>query len=541
MRNKDDEIAKLKGENLELSINNNTISKELKDIKNQAIFLAHQERIAKLADNVEQPKLSVDNFSFPLFNKITEKLNIRKEIASIQVMNKVGNIISGFMQTKDLKKMNCINKKFREYYSNNKDMLKIICQKQADTNAKYKKMLVSLKEKISKLEIENSQQKKHLFMKYDDAKEEIKEYLVDFIWDTYEPGKKMKDWFNKSWNMLINYCRLSDIEDPIERMNKESNKNKIDETSASSNSGGGAFGILKQSINMIGSTFSGEVSQSKKVDGSDKSPQKESSKTQEENKNTKPQKSNGLFDAFWGGSKEIKEEPKKVKQGDNSSKPPTSKHKELPSKVQEGVDENPDDFFNKNLDNPDRGDRVTMATSNPSAFEMSNVSSIEVFSYYRENPKDLLKIFSQIGSKVASSKDGKSGKWIQDIIKNYVTLLLYSVTAFEEINKLNKIKEYFAIKIEKTIEEKKDCLKNIEALQEEVKYEHKKKDDALEESRKAKIMLVEKSAEFTVKMNELLHIKDEKEEAIKFAENLEKKHKETKKVIYFSKFSKKLL
>ena len=73
-------------------------------------------------------------------------------------------------------------------------------------------------------------------------------------------------------------------------------------------------------------------------------------------------------------------------------------------------------------------------------------------------------------------------------------------------------------------------MENIEALQEEVKYESKKKESALEESRKAKQMLVEKSAEFTVKMNELLHIKDEKEEAIKAAENLEKKHKETKKV-----------
>lgn len=333
--------------------------------------------------------------------------------------------------------------------------------------------------------------------------------------------------------MLINYCRISDIEDPIERINKEKNveKSETTTTTSSSSGGGGSYGlgILKQSINMIGSTFTGDTSQSKKTEGSDKSPQKESSKNQDDDKKAKQSKSNGIFGAFWG-SREVEEETKKPKANESSSKHSSNKPKEAPVKSAEAVEESPDDFFSKNLDNADRTERSTMALPNPPSIDNPNISSFEVFSYYRENPKELMKLFNQIGSKIANSKDGRSGKWIQDIIKNYVTLLLYSVNSFEEINKLNKIKEYFAIKIEKTLEEKKDCLKNIEALQEEIKYEHKKKEEALEDSRKAKTKLVEKSAEFTVKMNELLNIKEEKDEAVKIAENAEKKHKETKKV-----------
>lgn len=78
--------------------------------------------------------------------------------------------------------------------------------------------------------------------------------------------------------------------------------------------------------------------------------------------------------------------------------------------------------------------------------------------------------------------------------------------------------------------EKKDALMNIAALQEEIKSEQLKTEKAMDEVRKVRVKQMEKAAEFTVKMNEFLNIKEEKEKALKDAEHAEKKLKDTKRV-----------
>ena len=281
--------------------------------------------------------------------------------------------------------------------------------------------------------------------------------------------------------------------------------------------------MIRQSIFSIGSTFSSDSTQSKKTDDSD-----ENSKGKQEDK--KQQKSNGFFDTFFRPL-EIKQEDSKSKAKPEVQKPSASKAKDSPKKSTNEHLESADDFFSKNLGDIDRSGRSTMAMPAPSSIVIPNISSIDVFNYYKEKPKELTKLFHQIGKQMMSSKDGKSGKWIQDIIKEYVSLLLYSTYTYEELLKLDRIKHYFALKIEKVIEEKKDWLRSIESLQFDIKKEQKVKDEAKEEERIAKVKLMEKSTEFTVRIKELLKISDERDHALKLAENADKKLKETKKVI----------
>lgn len=111
-----------------------------------------------------------------------------------------------------------------------------------------------------------------------------------------------------------------------------------------------------------------------------------------------------------------------------------------------------------------------MAVPSSSEFAASNLTGLDIIKYYLDKPKELMKLFHQIGTKQMSSKEHKNGKdliifnffnslgakWISDIVKNYVSLLLYATKTIEELEKLDMIKHYFALKIEKTLEEKRD-------------------------------------------------------------------------------------
>lgn len=351
---------------------------------------------------------------------------------------------------------------------------------------------------------------------------------------------------DKSCNMIINYSRISEIEDPVERINKELNQSQV-----KTNESQGTFSILKQGIMSIGS-FGLDSSPTKAESSSNKPSSKNTASSkeaerEEESKKNKT-KSNGIFDTLFRSLEPKPEEPKKSKANEPSAKPPSGRSKESDSKqkpkqsdslkAQDRVEENAEDFFGGNSGTGDRSGRSTIAVSSPAAFSisgpaafsMSNLSSLDIINYYKDKPKDLMKLFHQIGTKMMNGKDNRGPKWIADIIKTHVSLLLFAASTVEEIQRLDKIKHYFALKIEKIMEEKKDSMKNIEALQEEIKYEQRKKEEVREEERKARIKLMEKTTEFTVRMNELLNIKEERDQALKSAETSEKKLKETKKV-----------
>lgn len=50
-----------------------------------------------------------------------------------------------------------------------------------------------MKEKVSSLEDELSRNKKVLYLDYEECKNEIKNFLADFMVDDYVPGKKIID------------------------------------------------------------------------------------------------------------------------------------------------------------------------------------------------------------------------------------------------------------------------------------------------------------------------------------------------------------
>lgn len=327
--------------------------------------------------------------------------------------------------------------------------------------------------------------------------------------------------------MVINYSRLCEIEDPIDRIRKET---KGDE----GNNSAYGLGMLRQSIAALGNSFGADTSKDKiTVPVKEKIAPIQLDKKVESAK--KGYRSNGIFDTLFKPLEIKKEEPVETKKAvEMKGKPPSGKNTTMFGIVKDTTNyelESADDFFGSNFNSgPQARDRGTFAVSSPSHFQVSTLSNLEIINFYKDKPKDLVKLFHQIGTKTMNSKDNKGGKWISDIVKNFVTLLIYTAYSIEELEKLDKIKGYFALKIEKVIEEKKDCLRNIEALQEEIRNEQKRSEAVKDEERKARVRLMEKSTEFTVRMNELLNIKDERDQALQAAENSKKKLKEVKKV-----------
>ena len=87
-------------------------------------------------------------------------------------------------------------------------------------------------------------------------------------------------------------------------------------------------------------------------------------------------------------------------------------------------------------------------------------------------------------------------------------------------------------------------MKNIETLQGEIKQNQLEKSNVEELKRKSDVKLMEKSAEFTARMSELLNMKgnslqfltfiiDERDKHKKLAQMAEKRLKDTKKVSFY--------
>jgi len=84
-------------------------------------------------------------------------------------------------------------------------------------------------------------------------------------------------------------------------------------------------------------------------------------------------------------------------------------------------------------------------------------------------------------------------------------------------------------------------MKNIQALQQEIKNEILKTEAVREEDRQFRIKQMEKTTEYTVKMSQLLNIKEEKDIALKLVETAEKKLKDSKRVSQILDFIKSTL
>jgi hypothetical protein len=300
--------------------------------------------------------------------------------------------------------------------------------------------------------------------------------------------------------------------------------------------GSTGLGILRQSIAALGNSFGVDHPKDKMA-----SPKKDKNSSVIIDKKAeaakKGHRSNGIFDTLFKPLEITRDVPEKVsKNTADKGKPPSGKNTSSMFGIVKDTtnydSETAGNFFGKKCepDNRTRERRGTVIVSDLSSMQVSNLTSLEIISFYKDKPKELVKLFHQIGSKTMNSKDNKGSKWISDIVKNFVTLLIYTAYSIEEIKKLDTIKDYFALKIEKIMEEKNDSLGNIVTLQEEIKKEQQKSEGVKEEERKSRIRLMEKSTEFTVRMNELLNIKDEKDQALQLVENSKKKLKEAKRV-----------
>ena len=109
---------------------------------------------------------------------------------------------------KDFKHLYDLNKTMRKFMTSNNEITKLTNALFSSTNSKYKKKILSMKSKINELETELSRKKKVMYLDYEDSKEDIKSYLVDFMNDGYEPGRNLRDAIDKSCTMVINYSRL---------------------------------------------------------------------------------------------------------------------------------------------------------------------------------------------------------------------------------------------------------------------------------------------------------------------------------------------
>jgi len=78
----------------------------------------------------------------------------------------------------------------------------------------------------------------------------------------------------------------------------------------------------------------------------------------------------------------------------------------------------------------------------------------------------LKKLLKQIGGMLSKARDrNNQAKWVSSIIEKYVDLLLCTAITIEEMKKLNSIKHFFALKIEKFVEKNKETAAQISSLE----------------------------------------------------------------------------
>jgi len=443
---KDNEISLLKDELKQWKLKIKELNIEVKKSRMKNKELTHNHEVAsnKLDGGViVKQSLNSKIGTFPLIPKATKE-NTDPELRDGWYMNKIGVTICSYLELREFKKLSTISKRMQSFITYNIDILHLMNNLHSDNNSRYKKKIISMKTKMNSLEEEVSRKKKVLYLDYDDSKRDIKQYLADFMIDGYEPGKRIKEYIDKSCNMIINYSRISNIEDPIDRVRKELKQSN----ESSANGDSSAMSILRKSIMSIGGhSFGYEDNSKDKLGHSPINVNKTSSFAIEKETaaKSKGHRSKGIFDTLFRPLElETIEEVKNQK---------SSKH-ESKTKDTNAELESDNDFFDTNLGMNDRVRSGTIAVSNPSDFTVANLTSMDIIRFYEDKPKDLMKLFHNIGSKIMNSKDNKGGKWISDIIKNYVSLLISTMLSVEEMQKLDTIKHYFALKIEKTIEEK---------------------------------------------------------------------------------------
>lgn len=134
---------------------------------------------------------------FNLFKSIPST-NVSEEIQEVEFLNKIGVKICSFLEMRDFKHLYDLNKTMRKFMTTNIEITKLTNALFSSTNSKYKKKILSMKSKINELENELSRKKKVLYFDYEDSKENIKSYLVDFMDDSYEPGRNLKEAIDKS-------------------------------------------------------------------------------------------------------------------------------------------------------------------------------------------------------------------------------------------------------------------------------------------------------------------------------------------------------
>lgn len=404
---------------------------ETKRLKSTNIELTHN-----LETTLSQSPTVNSKVHFTLFTKIPTLVP-----GATKYSDKIGLVVCEYFELKDFKKLAGVSKAMREFVSGNKGVLVRINELCGSTNRRYKRKILQMREKIDKLEEEARRERKVLYLDYDEKKQEIKEYLADFMVDDYVPGKKLRDSLDKACNMIVSYSRSCGLEDPAEQVKKAQRKNNQGEANA------GAMNILRQSIASIGHSFGAD-------DGQKLEPPKKEKLTSSfavEKDEKTPHRSNGIFDTLFRPL-EIKPEEKK------HTKPPSGKNANMFGIVKDTTNmelENGDEFFDKNLDLGDRIRSGTIASPAPIQIQVQpDLTSFEIISFFQDKPKDLGKLLHDIGVKTQNSKDGKGGRWIGDILKNFLNLLIKTTYVIEEMHKLNSIKDYFALKIEKVIDEK---------------------------------------------------------------------------------------
>ena len=175
--------------------------------------------------------------------------------------------------------------------------------------------------KLNSTSEELSRKKRVLYLDYDESKVDIKQFLGEFMTDEYMPGRKIRESIDKSCNMIINYSRISKVEDPIDIIKQEMSKQE--DTSQ------GAMGYLKQGLMSIGNSFgphedSKDTLQLPPARATMKASSFALDRSREEQKKAQPEKprnqfrSSGIFDTLF---KPLEPPSKKSVETSNAAKP----------------------------------------------------------------------------------------------------------------------------------------------------------------------------------------------------------------------------
>jgi uncharacterized coiled-coil DUF342 family protein len=344
LKDAEEEMQKISDEKFVLSRRIKQLQVDIKTVKIRNKELTHDHEV--VSNQLEQRRGSMAMIQYkqnelPFVTKGIKTL-IKEGVIEECTLNKIGVLICSYFKLSDYRRLGRVSRRVNDYFIYNVEIVHLMNNLHSTTSSRYKKELLSLKSELSTVKDELRRKHKYMNCMYDETREDVRTYIKDMMDENYDPAENIKKSIDESCNMIINYSRLTNIEDPIDRIRKEMKNQNLDAKEEESP----AMSYIKKSIMSLGNSFGPSDSDKNKI--ALKETSRKNSSFDVENEDTtkaKGYRSNGIFDTLFKPL-EIRPEDKSRSKPPLVPKFPTPKIKDTNHEI-----ETEDDFFGQNLNN----------------------------------------------------------------------------------------------------------------------------------------------------------------------------------------------